>query len=87
MKRSLICFCVLIGLNDAAFTQALKVKPGFYIILDSLSKKCAVVDKMPQTDTPNITVASDAIYPTRTEAEDAMKKMKPCSNNIKMTPL
>ena len=30
---------------------------------------------------PNITLASDAIYPTRTEAEDAMKKMSSCSES------
>jgi hypothetical protein len=33
---------------------------------------------MPRTDTPNITVASDAIYKTRAEAEMAVKILTPC---------
>jgi uncharacterized protein YfcZ (UPF0381/DUF406 family) len=48
-------------------------------VLNSLTKSCTVVDKLPRTDTPNITVASDAIYSTRAEAETAIKSLKPCS--------
>jgi len=33
---------------------------------------------MPRTDTLNITVASDAIYKTRAEAEMAMKALTSC---------
>jgi hypothetical protein len=36
------------------------------------------MEKMPQTDTPNITLASDSIYKTRAEAEAAIKTVKPC---------
>jgi hypothetical protein len=35
---------------------------------------------MPQADTPNITLASDAIFETRGEAEAAIKTVKPCSS-------
>jgi len=45
---------------------------------DSLTKNCTVVDRMPHADTPNITVASDAIYKTRSEAEKAMQALTPC---------
>jgi hypothetical protein len=48
-------------------------------VFNSLTKKCAVVDETPKTDTPNIPVASDAIYPTRGEAEQAVKTLKPCN--------
>ena len=53
--------------------------PAFYVVLNSLTKKCIVVDRTPRTDTPNITVASDTIYPTRATAEDAIKALKPCN--------
>jgi hypothetical protein len=47
-------------------------------VLNSLTKNCTVVDRMPHADTPNITVASDAIYKTRSEAEKAMQALTPC---------
>jgi hypothetical protein len=61
-----------------AFAQPAK-GPAFYVVFNSLTKKCSVVDETPRTDTPNITVASDAIYPTRDEAEQAVKTLKPCN--------
>lgn len=61
-----------------AFAQPAK-GAAFYVVFNSLTKKCSVVDETPRTDTPNITVASDAIYPTRGEAEEAVKTLKPCN--------
>jgi hypothetical protein len=78
MKRSLICFCLLMSLDQPGYTQAAKAAPAFYIVLNSLTKACTVVDRMPRTDTLNITVASDAIYKTRAEAEMAMKALTSC---------
>lgn len=51
---------------------------GYYVVLDSNSKTCSVVDKEPKTDTAHITVATDAVYATRTEAEAAIATLKPC---------
>jgi hypothetical protein len=79
MKRSLIGFCFLMVLDDPGLCQIAKAKPGFYIVLNSLTKTCTVVDRMPQADTPNITLASDAIFETRGEAEAAIKTVKPCN--------
>ena len=62
-----------------AFGQADKTTPAFYVVLNSLTKGCLVVDKMPKTDTPNITVASDAVYKTRAEAETAMRTLPSCN--------
>jgi uncharacterized protein YfcZ (UPF0381/DUF406 family) len=47
-------------------------------MLNSLTNRCSVVDKTLRTDSPNITVASDAIYKTRAEAEAAMKALPSC---------
>jgi hypothetical protein len=79
MKRSLIGFCFLMVLHDSGLCQTTKVRAGFYIVLNSLTRKCTVVDRMPQADTPNITLASDAIFETRVEAEAAIKTVKPCN--------
>jgi hypothetical protein len=79
MKRSFISFCFLMVLHHPGFGQSTKAKPAFYIVLNSLTKTCMVVNRMPQADTPNITLASDAIFETRVEAEAAIKTLKPCS--------
>jgi hypothetical protein len=79
MKSGLPCVALLLALNGFAFAQADKTTPAFYVVLNALTKSCVVVDKMPRTDTPNITVASDAVYKTRAEAETAMKTLTPCN--------
>ena len=79
MKRSLICFCFLMILDRPGHTQAAKAAPAFYIVLNSSTKACTVVDRMPRTDTLNITVASDTIFKTRAEAEMAVKTLTPCN--------
>jgi hypothetical protein len=62
----------------SALSQMDKRAPAFYVVLNSLTKSCTVADKPPRTDTPNITVASDTIYKSRSEAEAAIKTLKPC---------
>jgi hypothetical protein len=79
MKLSLIGFCFLMVLLDPGLCQTAKAKPAFYIVLNSLTKTCTIVDRMPQADTPNITLATDAIYETRQEAEAAIRTVKPCN--------
>jgi transposase-like protein len=47
-------------------SQATKAVPAFYVVLNSLTKNCTVVDRLPQADTPNI--AGDTIHKTRTNS-------------------
>jgi hypothetical protein len=77
MKRWLIGCCVAM-IAGPGLAQPKKGETAFYVVLDQRSKQCSVADKPPKTDTPNITVASDAIYDTRSEAEAAAKTLKPC---------
>ena len=79
MKRSLLCFGFLMILGGSGLAQMDRTAPAFYVVLNSLTKNCTVADKLPRTDTPNITVASDTIYKTRAEAEMAIKTLKPCN--------
>jgi hypothetical protein len=78
MKSFLAGLAFLLILGSATFAQPAR-GPAFYVVLNSLTKTCTVVDQTPKTDTPNITVASDTIYKTRTEAEDAIKTLKACN--------
>jgi hypothetical protein len=80
MKRNLLSMALvlLIASGGRALTQSARTSPSFYIMLNSLTNRCSVVDKTLRTDSPNITVASDAIYKTRAEAEAAMKALPSC---------
>ncbi len=78
MTRSLLCVVLLLTLTRAGFAQMDRTTPAFYVVLNALTKSCTVVDKVPLTDTPNITVASDAVYKSRAEAEVAAKTLTPC---------
>jgi hypothetical protein len=79
MKRSLLCFGFLMILGGSGLAQMDRTAPAFYVVLNSLTKSCTVADKLPRTDTPNITVASDTIYKTRAEAETAIKALTQCN--------
>jgi hypothetical protein len=82
MKRILLYSGLLLATVAAsgqpAFSQSARGTPAFYIVLDTLARRCSVVDKTPKSDTPNLTVANDTIYPTRAEAETAMKTLPSC---------
>jgi hypothetical protein len=83
MKRNLPCLgfvpILVISSIAPALCQSARSGPAFYVVLNSLTKSCSVVDKTPKTDTPNITVASDAVYRSRAEAEEAVKTLPSCN--------
>lgn len=78
MKRGLVCFGLLMAVAGPGFSQTTKAPRAFYIVLDTMTGNCTVVGRLPRTDTPNITIATDAIYETRAEAETAIKTLTPC---------
>lgn len=78
MPRSLLCVVLLLTLSRPGFAQMDRTTPAFYVVLNALTRTCTVADKLPHTDTPNITVASDTVYKTREEAEVAAKTLTPC---------
>jgi hypothetical protein len=59
----------------AAFAQTAE----FYVVQDSSTKRCTIVDKKPTTTTT--VVVGNGVYKTRTEAETAMKTVKVCTTN------
>ena len=72
MKRTLVAITVLL------FSTPIRAAE-FYIMRDLTTQKCTVVDKRPVTAVKTITLASDAIYKTRKDAESAMRAIKVCS--------
>jgi hypothetical protein len=46
---------------------------------DLATQKCTVVDKRPIADTRTITLATDAIFKSRADAEAGMKSIKVCT--------
>jgi hypothetical protein len=50
----------------------------FYIVRDTTTKKCTVVDKKPTVTTTTI-VGDGTVYKSRTEADTAVKTVKVCT--------
>jgi hypothetical protein len=75
MRKLLLAACA------ASFTLATaqaQTATEFYVVQDSSTKKCTIVDKKPTTTTT--VVVGDGVYKTRIEAETAMKTVKVCTN-------
>ena len=76
MKSRLIVAAALI---TAFATPALAEE--FYVVQDTATKKCTIVDKKPTVATETVVSPSGTIYKTRAEAEAGMKTVKVCSSN------
>jgi hypothetical protein len=70
---------LLIAASVASFA-APALAEEFYVVRDTTTKKCTIVDKRPTTTT-TITQIGPVAFKTRTEAEAGMKKEKICVEN------
>ena len=75
MKKILLSSIVGAFAVTSAYAQT---ATEFYVVRDTATKKCTIVDKKPTTTT--ITVVDHGTFKTRTEAETGMKTMKVCTN-------
>jgi hypothetical protein len=57
---------------------ALAQMTEFYIVQDTTSKKCTIVDKKPTVTSTTVIVGDGKVYKTRTEADSAMSTEKIC---------
>jgi len=73
--KKLVLASVLVALATPALAQE------FYVVQDTATKKCTVVDKKPTVTTTTVVSPSGSVYKTRTEAESGMKTIKVCSSN------
>jgi hypothetical protein len=75
MKKYLLVACA------ASFAFAAQAQTAeFYVVQDSTTKKCTIVDKKPVATETTI-VGDGKVYTTRTEAETGMKTVKVCTTN------
>jgi hypothetical protein len=65
-----------ISLSAPAFAQT-----EFYIVQDTSTKKCTIVDKKPTVSTMTVVSPAGTVYKTRAEAETGMKTVKVCTSN------
>ena len=73
MKK--LVFAATVALfTTAAYAQSAE----FYVVQDTATKKCTIVEKKPTTTTT--VVVGNGMYKTKTEAETAMKTVKVCTN-------
>ena len=77
MKIRLIAAAALV----ASFAAPAFAADEFYVVQDTSTKKCTIVDKKPTVTTQTIVSPSGTIYTTRAEAESGMKTVNVCSSN------
>jgi hypothetical protein len=75
-KTYLLAGALAVALTGPAFAQS---TTEYYVVQDTATKKCTIVDKKPTTTTT--TVVGNGVFKTRTEAETGMKTIKVCSSN------
>lgn len=72
MSRFVLAAAIATALTGSAFAQSTE----YYVVQDTTTKKCTIVDKKPTTTT--ITQVGPVAFKTRTEAETGMKTIKVC---------
>jgi hypothetical protein len=75
MKRSTV-IGTLVALSVAVPTLAQAAE--FWVVQDTATKKCMIVDKKPTVTTTTVIGGDGRVYKTRVEAESAMKTEKIC---------
>ena len=64
----------------AAFAMPAFADESYYVVRDSTTKKCTVVNQKPTTTTTTV-VGDGTVYKTKTEAESAVKTTKVCTSD------
>ena len=75
MKR-LFLSAALVAFAFGTATAQTTTTTEYYVVQDTATKKCTVVDKKPTTST--MVQVGPAMFKTRTEAESGMKTIKVC---------
>jgi hypothetical protein len=75
MKKLLVAATLAASLVTPALAQ------GFYIVQDTATKKCTIVNERPTSTTMTVVSPAGITYTTRAEAEAGMKTVKVCESN------
>ena len=73
---------ILAGVALAAF--ATPAMADFYVVQDTSSKRCTIVEQKPTTST-TVVVGGGQVYTSRTEAETALKSVEVCTSGAAST--
>ena len=76
MKRFVIAAALATAISAPAFAQA--VVTEYYVVQDSKTKRCTIVDKKPVATETTIVQVGPVAFKTRTEAETGMRTIKVC---------
>ena len=76
MKKFLVSAAAAAIMTGAAYAQT---ATEFYVVQDTSTKKCTIVDKKPATKT-TVVVGDGKVFKTRTKAEAGMKTIKVCAH-------
>ena len=71
---------IVAGLAFAALATP-AVAAEFYVVQDSTSKRCTIVEQKPTTST-TVVVGGGQVYTSRTEAETALKSVEVCTSGM-----
>ena len=77
MQKMLLAACAASFTLAAAQAQTTE----FYVVQDTATKRCTIVDKKPTVTTQTVVTPAGTVYKTRAEAEAGMKTIKVCSSN------
>ena len=69
--------CRMLVLAAGLAALATPALADFYIVQDSGTKRCSIVEQRPTTQT-SVIVGDGKVYTSRTEAEGALKTVKVC---------
>ena len=75
MKKIILASLLIAGIATPTLAAE------FFIVQDSATKKCTIVDKKPTDTSMTVVSPSGTVYKTRAEAETGMKTVKVCSSN------
>jgi hypothetical protein len=76
MARLILAAALAAAVVAPALAQT-AVSSEWYVVQDTSTKKCTIVDKKPTTQTT--VVVGNGAFKSRTEAETGMKTIKVCS--------
>ena len=74
MNRVVLAGALAAAITGTAYAQATE----YYVVQDTTTKKCTIVDKKPTTTT--VTQVGPVTFKTRAEAESGMKTIKVCES-------
>ncbi len=75
MTRFAIAAALATAIAVPAYAQTMATE--YYVVQDTTTKRCTIVDKKPATTT-TVTQVGPVAFKTRTEAETGMKTIKVC---------